>query len=526
MTDRRPQRQRSRGRDVWGREHVALLTSNQSAARDVAAHEQHGVTGAVLMESAGRAAAQILDRLYPRGSIAVVAGGGNNGGDALVLARSLHAWGRTVSIFAAGSRHPDASLLHGHDLGIEPADNLGAAVQADSVLVDGLLGTGASGAPRGAIAEAIAEMNASGAPIVALDLPSGVDGTSGAVPGVAIRAAATIAFGWPKLGSLLHPGRANCGRLVAVEIGFPAFVAQGEDTASLITPDWAMARLPARAPDAHKGTAGRLLVLAGREGMGGAAAIAAEAASRAGAGLVRVASHASNRLVMQKLVPEATFVDREAIDAADANLMHALLAGPGIGTDAAARRALDAALAGTARRAVVLDADALNLFAQDTPALRALAAEREIVITPHLMELSRLTGQAVDVLAADAPAAARAASRTFGCTVLVKGQPSLIAAPGRPLLVNSVGSSDLATAGMGDQLAGAIGAFLAAGSPPYEAAALALFYCGRAADLAGLGRSLTPRDVSAHLAEAFRRPAPRRQPLRLPFVTFDQAERW
>jgi len=142
------------------------------------------------------------------------------------------------------------------------------------------------------------------------------------------------------------------------------------------------------------------------------------------------------------------------------------------------------------------------------------------------MELSRLTGRAVHDIAGAPVTAARAAADAFGCTVLLKGQPSLIAAPGRPLLVNTTGSSDLATAGMGDQLAGAIGAFLAAGASAYEAAALALFFCGRAADLAGLGRSLSPRNVSAHMADAFRRPAPRRTPLRLPFVTFDQPPRW
>ncbi len=526
MTERRPHRPRTRGRDVWGREHVPLVTAAEAADLDRAADERHGVPGSVLMESAGRAAAAVIERLHPRGPVAVVAGGGNNGGDAVVVARTLLAWGRDVRLFSAGSTQPDLHLLHGFDLAIQPAEALTASLHAEAVLIDGLLGTGTQGPPRSLASAVIQTMNASGVPIVALDLPSGVDGTTGAVPGEAVRASATITFGWPKLGTLLQPARAHCGRLIAVEIGFPPHTPTGVAGAALITPAWAAARLPPRPPDAHKGTAGRLLILSGREGMGGAAAIAAEAASRAGAGLVRVASHASNRVVIHKLVPEATFVDREVLGPGDTDAVHALLAGPGIGTDATARQTLDRALQQTAGHPVVLDADALNLLAQDDGALRAIAAARDTVITPHAMELSRLTGESVGLITGDPVRAARAASETFGCTVLLKGQPSLIAARDRPLLVNSTGSSDLATAGMGDQLAGAIGAMLAAGLPGRDAAAVALFFCGRAADLAGLGRSLSPRDVSAHLADAFRWPMPRRLPLRLPFVTFDQPARW
>lgn len=520
---------RSRGRsrrerDIWGLEHVAVVTPRQATALDRAARE-NGIAEAVLMESAGRAAAAILAREWPTGTIAIVAGSGNNGGDAAVVARCLRAWGREVGIFAAGSRPPPQHLLHGFDLTIQSGEVSKDGLRRFDVLVDGILGTGATGAARGPAATAISAMNESGRPILALDLPSGVDAESGAVPGEAILATLTVQFGWPKIGLLLHPARSHCGRLVAVEIGFPPHHA-GEDEAALITPEWAARRLPTRPPDSHKGTAGRLLVLAGSQGMAGAALIAAEAACHAGAGLVRVASDPSNRLVIQGGVPEAVFLDRAHLDEESAGGVHALLAGPGLGADPAGREALDTALSLTGDVPVALDADALNLYAREPDTLRSLASKRDVVITPHPLELSRLLGRPLREITSDAPAAARDAAADFGCAVLLKGQPSMVAAPHQPLLLNTTGSSDLGSAGMGDQLAGAIGAFLAAGASARDAAAIALYYGGRAADLAARGRSLSPRDVSSHLALAFERPGAHRMPFGLPFVTFDQPTRW
>jgi NAD(P)H-hydrate epimerase len=524
MGERRARGRSRRGRDVWGLDQVPLVTPKQAAHLDANARES-GIAEAVLMESAGRAAAAIVAREWPSGAIGVIAGSGNNGGDAAVLARCLRAWGRDVTLFSAGSRPPDPRLYHGFEISPESGDLTAERLLKFDVLVDGILGTGATGPARGAARTAVCAMNEAGRTICALDLPSGVDAASGRVPGDAIRAVLTIQFGWPKIGLLLHPARSHCGRLVAVEIGFPPLEADASHGA-LITPEWAIRRLPRRAPDAHKGTAGRLLILAGSQGMAGAALIAAEAAFHAGAGLVRVASDPSNRLVIQTSIAEAIFLDRAHLDEESAGNVHALVAGPGLGTDPAGRSALDRALELTGDVAVALDADALNLLARDPEPLRRLASERDVVLTPHFMELSRLTGRALREIAADPVAAARAAAEDFGCVVLLKGQPSMVASPGQPLLVNSTGSSDLASAGMGDQLAGMIGAFLAAGANAREAAAVALYSGGRAADLAGRGRSLSPRDVSAHLPAAFRRPGAYRPPFGLPFVTFDQPARW
>lgn len=507
--------------DVFGVASVPLPDAAEAAAADRSAREDHGMPAPVLMENAGRAAALVLQRTFPDGPVVVLAGSGNNGGDAVVVARTLHAWGRDVTLITAGSRAPDPALFHGAELhSADDADSL----QRAAVIVDGMLGTGSTGAPRGEIATWVKRVCDVARPVLALDLPSGVDASSGAVPGIAVLAAVTVSFGWPKLGLMLHPARRQCGRLVAVDIGFPPALPASRGAA--ITSGWFAERLRPRDPQAHKSSAGRLCILAGSTGMAGAAVLSAVAAFRTGAGLVRIASPASNRVVVQSAVPEATFMDATALDEGDLSSMHALLAGPGMGTSEEARAALERALSLTGARPVLLDADALNMLAREPDTLHELAQRRPVLITPHVRELGRLLDAPEAELLADMPAAARRAAQRFGCAVLFKGQPSIVATPDGNLLVNTVGSSDTATAGMGDQLAGSIGAFLAAGHPPAEAAALALYACGRAADLAGFGRSLMPGDVSRHLPRALRSPGPAASSLDLPFVTFDQPPRW
>lgn len=530
--------------EVYGRDPVALLTAAEAAALDARARDD-GVPERVLMENAGRAAAQVIHRLFPVGRIVAVVGSGNNGGDALVALRSLRSWGRDVAFLNVGSGEPDTSLLTGFDVPCldpsdppdppdpsdpsDPADSAGPSVDAvlagAAVIVDGILGTGARGEPRERAAAMIRRMNGSGRPIVALDIPSGVDPTTGAVPGEAVSAVTTIQFGWPKTGALLHPGRARCGRIIAVEIGFPP-LADGEAAAAVITPDWARARLPRRNPSAHKNSVGRVLVVAGNTGVAGAAAIAGRSATRAGAGYVRVATVEANRAIIQTLVPEALFVDRADHDALRAALEQsdAILIGPGVGTDAAAEAVLDLVLEGAGERGLVLDADALTMLASRDGGFDGLG--RGALLTPHPGEMSRVTDLDVAAIRADPIGRARDLADRIGVAVLLKGAPSVVATPGQPVLVAGVGSSDLATAGMGDQLGAAAAAFMAAGVDPATAGGLALFYGSRAAELAGRGRSLTPHDVAALFHLAFDDPGPARSALDLPFVLFDQPARW
>jgi hydroxyethylthiazole kinase-like uncharacterized protein yjeF len=514
-------------RGTFGREHVALLTAAEAATLDRDARERHDVPGRVLMENAGRSAALVVQRLFPRGRVIAVLGSGNNGGDALVLLRNLQAWGRDVAYLQAGSTPPEPALFHGFDIPRIDHENVAQAFAEAGVLVDGILGTGATGAPREPAASVIRGMNASGRPIVALDIPTGVDPTTGDVPGDVVEAAVTLQFGWPKLGALQQPGRSHCGRIVAVEIGFPPLTPE-QSGAALITPGWAEARLPRRPQGAHKNMVGRLFVLAGHQGMSGAAVIAGRSAVRAGVGYSWVGSPEANRAILQLAVSEAIFVDREdeaalheAVSSADA-----VLAGPGIGTDAAAEHALDTVLDASGDRPCMLDADALNILARRDGALRGLAAHRPVLITPHPGEMSRLTGTSVGDIQKDRMDTARAWVDDHGATLLLKGAPSIVASPDAPVLVASTGSSDLASAGMGDMLSGTIGAFLAGGCPPRDAAGLGLFYGGRASELAGRHRGLSPNDVSDALHAAFADPGPAESPLGLPFVNFDQPPRW
>ncbi|HEU0302415.1 MAG TPA: NAD(P)H-hydrate epimerase, partial [Longimicrobium sp.] len=260
---------------------VSVLAAAEMRAWDERAITAHGVPEGVLMESAGRAAAAVVQRLYPVGRVVAVAGSGNNGGDALVAARTLRAWGRDVVLVHVGSSPPDATLLHGWDL--QPGQSPDA-FRGAGVVIDGLLGTGATGAPRAPYSDAIAAMNAAGAPVVALDGPSGVDLTTGAAPGEAVQAQVTVTFGAPKRGLLLFPGRRLAGRIAAVEIGFPPLAEDGA-TAALATPAWARSVLLPVPPDAHKGTTGKVSIVAGRRGMAGACALAGLGALRAGAGM-------------------------------------------------------------------------------------------------------------------------------------------------------------------------------------------------------------------------------------------------
>ena len=234
-------------------------TAGQAAGFDRFAIRDRGVPEPALMENAGRQAALIIQHLFGRGPVVALVGSGNNGGDALVCLRALAAWGHPVTAVTVGERPEPDPVLHGWDLpavGFGPAAGdevaLPRLLESAVVVVDGLLGTGIRGAPRAGYATAIEAANRAGGALVALDTPSGVDGTTGEVPGASIRASLTIAFGWPKLGTLLYPARARCGRIVAVEIGFPPDGAQdGEEWAELTTSGWAARRLPLRPVVTH-----------------------------------------------------------------------------------------------------------------------------------------------------------------------------------------------------------------------------------------------------------------------------------
>ena len=510
----------------FGKPRVQAPTSAQAAWYDRVSIQELGVPEPALMENAGRQAALIVQRLFPDGEVVALVGSGNNGGDALVCLRALAAWGRPVSAVLVGKRPRPDPVLHGWDL--PDARDVEPALARASVVVDGLLGTGVRGAPRSRYAEAIEAANRSPAPVVALDAPSGVDGATGRVPGGAVRADVTVAFGWPKLGTLLYPGRECSGRIVAVEIGFPprgedASEADDEPWAELLTPGWASRALPRRPPSTHKNAVGALAVVAG-SAMPGAAVLTTRTAFRCGAGLVR----ACGTSLLEELipaVPEALYVDagderalRDGVEAC-----RALVVGPGLGTAPPASRQLEAALTARGERPVAVDADALTLLARGAAGGLAGLASGPAVVTPHPGEMARLLDCSTAEVERDRVAAAKGLAEKHGVAVLLKGAPSLVAGPGGRLLVATVQeTSALAVAGMGDVLVGAVGAFLARGVTPVEAAGLALEVTGRAASACGLGPSLMPSDVVEAIPAALARRGNGATDLPFPFVTFDQ----
>jgi NAD(P)H-hydrate epimerase len=516
-----------------------VATGREAAAFDQFAHQKCGVPEPALMESAGRAAAEVGHALAPEGPVVVLAGAGHNGGDALVAARTLRAWGRSVSVLAPLPRDPADPLLHGWTLpwiepGLKsepepepgpepspalephlalepnPALELGgdlapaarAALASAALVIDGLLGTGLRGIPRPATARLIAALDACPATVLALDVPSGVDADTGAVPGAAVRATATVAFGWPKLGTLIGAGRSHTGRLIVAEIGFPP--AGDAFAARLLTPAWARSVRPRRAADTHKNAVGALTLVAGGEGMAGAAVLAGRAALRSGAGYLRLVSAPAHRDLIQAALPDAVFVDwsdgaavGDALEAA-----HAVAIGPGLGQTPAALGVLEHTLA-TSPSPLVVDADALNLLAAGRPrAIEALGTSRPVVLTPHPGEAARLLGSSAEDVQRDRPAAARALAERSAAVCVLKGMPSLVADPTGHLDVAGPGSSDLAVAGMGDVLTGSIGALLAQGLPPRDASGLALLAGAAAVAATGYGPGLAASDVPDHLPAA------------------------
>ncbi|MGD8700280.1 MAG: NAD(P)H-hydrate dehydratase [Gemmatimonadales bacterium] len=506
--------------DLFGVGRLPLPRAAEMAEIDRRAREEHGIPERLLMESAGRAIAQVVQHFFPDGKIVAAVGSGHNGGDAYIALRVLRAWGRDVLAIQAGSQPPDRALTHNWDVPLEHADAAAGAFASADVIVDGILGTGTTGAPKSGTARIIEAMNAVRARRVAVDGPSGMNFSTGEVPGACVDAHVTVTLGFPKLGLLFQPARALCGRILAAEIGFQP-VDDNEISALVITPGWAAEHVPQRAPDAHKGDAGYLLIAAGRKGMAGAGVLAARGALAMGAGIVRIASDAANRKICQTAVPEAIFVDidDETAMAEAGEWAHAVVMGPGFGQDQVASERLKRVLESTGTLPVLIDADGLNLLAAKPNELAELAKSRPVAITPHPGEMARLLSLTIQEVRADPVTVAGLAAERLRAAVLLKGAPSVVALSHEPALVSSTGSSAAASGGSGDVLSGACGAMLAARLPRRESLALGLFYCGRAAQL-GPVRGRSSLELVDSIPGAFLSPGAAAPPL--PFILFDQ----
>jgi len=510
----------------------SVFTAEEMRRLDRHAIAELGIPGATLMENAGRGAAESIIAALPelgaprRGArVVVVCGKGGNGGDGFVVARWLKRRGALPSVLLA---FPPAEIGGDARLkleemrrsGIRPlrlADGAASALARAHVVVDALLGTGSRGSPEGSVARAIELINASGRPVVALDIPSGMSADGGAPAGPAIRAALTLAFAGLKRGLVTAPGDELAGRVSVVPIGVPdGEVARGVTTFLLEASDVAP-HFPRRPRAAHKGTYGHLLLVAGSLGKTGAAALAAAAAMRSGSGLVTVATPVSQQPVVASLVVEAmteplpeTPARTLALKARDvivelAAPRDAVAIGPGIGLDEETQQ-LVRSLIQELRKPLAADADALTALAGHLEALRAAPSVR--CLTPHPGEMARMLGARVDDVQRDRIETAREFATRYRVYVVLKGARSVIGTPDGRVFVNPSGNPGMASGGTGDVLTGMLGAFLARGMEPGAALQSSVYLHGSAGDIAAerVGEeALIAGDVVAAIPEAFKR---------------------
>ncbi len=491
-----------------------MLTEPLYSAAEMRAAEA-AYTGPTLelMERAGAAVADAILRGYPDArTVSVWCGAGANGGDGFVVARKLHEAGRGVQVRLLAPEERIAgdaleNLRRARALGLLFVDEWTPA----DVVVDALFGTGFTGAPRPEAARAIWEMNALESPVVSVDVPSGVDASTGEIAGPAVEAALTVTFHGRKLGLVVAPGRFHAGRVEVADIGLDHAATRHRRTTEAI-----LALVPRRGERDNKYSAGAVLVVGGSTGLTGAPCLTAEAALRAGAGIVTACVPASLNLVFEQRLLEVmtrpcpdedgrmTAAAAEVILAA-AERADAVALGPGLGrTDAT--RELVRILLERLELPVVLDAD--GLWAVAGHLAWVFARDAPTVLTPHAGELARLLGRESAWVSAHRLDAVQAGADDAGAVVLLKGADTLVGAPGHGVLVSDHGNPGLATAGSGDVLAGVAAAFLAKGMEPQVAAAAAATAAGVASGLAAETHGtagMIARDVVEALSPALSR---------------------
>lgn len=523
---------------------MILVTAAEMRRLDQLTIERYGTPGHVLMERAGSGATRVLLEQFPhvrRQRVVVVAGKGNNGGDGFVIARLLRRKGVRAEVVLLGratavtgdaarmlkalrrSRVPIIEVATNKDV-----SKLATTLADAALLVDAIFGTGLNAPVEGRYAEILHLMNASGVPIFAVDMPSGLDadrgtplgardlegaisgasvataphsdptGSGRAEPrvrgpaslGVAIQAEVTATFGFAKVGQVIHPGVVHVGTLAVVDIGIaPQAVAEVQPRTRLLDADEVASLVPVRSPEAHKGSCGHVLVIAGSRGHTGAALLAAHAACRSGAGLTTLAGPASLNMVYCSGAPEVMTAPLHDVDgllefneAEMRNLLHgktAVIVGPGMGTHGAAQTLVRFLLA-EVPLPMVIDADALTCLARDLSLLKG--ARAHALLTPHPGEMARLLACETAAVQADRVGMARSFAAAHGCVLVLKGARSVIAEPGGAVSINPTGNPGMASGGMGDALCGILGGLLAQGLTPADAACLGVYLHGEVAD--------------------------------------------
>ena len=489
-----------------------ILTSEEVRAAEQTA-ARSGMSLWTLMQNAGRACADVLSERFPSGRVLVLAGPGNNGGDALVAAERLGAMGRDVSVFELTSKAirsqegrlaSEALSCPRHPLGqVRPAPG--------DIILDGLFGAGLSRPLEGEAASVIELINAAKLRVVAIDIPSGVSADTGAPCGPGLRADITVTFGARKPAHVLQPAASLCGRVVIRDIGFERFIDPAGALVKCNEPELWAHRLHWPTAMSHKHSRGRLAVVSGGPANTGAARLAAAAGLRSGAGLVTLFCPPHALPVTAgalKAVMVSTFSDSESIEARK-DRADAVVIGPAAGVTPETRAHVEALL--RAGRPAVLDADAISVFSDDARALALLTVNGEavrenegaskgayVVLTPHVGEFERLRPGVLETSPNRITATVSTAAMT-GCVVLLKGPDTVIAAPDGRAVVNTHATPFLATAGSGDVLAGLIGGLMAQGMDAFDAACAGAWMHGDAGLRAGPG--MTAEDLDASLRQ-------------------------
>ena len=506
---------------------MVLVTAEEMRELDRRAIAEWGIEALELMEQAGRAVARAVVELVEPGVAVVLCGKGNNGGDGFVAARILAENGftvRVIPVLGSSDLSPEARYawerLGSTACVVEPLTSpeaLSELLENADVVVDAILGTGARAALREPLDWVVALVNASGVPVVAADIPTGFDATTGEVPVAAMRCAVTVALGLPKIGMVTVNGVRFCGQIRVEPLGFPREL--------LESPMWhrktmklqeVAALLPMRPLDANKGTFGLVTVCAGSRWMPGAAVLAAQGALRSGVGLVRLHVPGCIVPIVAPQLPEVLLSATEDPSAANlepasvetwSRLLHkatAVVIGPGLEVTDGTREFLAQVLEND-HLPIVLDADALNLVATER-SLRERIHSR-CVLTPHPGEMSRLLGNSTAEIAENRWEAVECARDRYGCTVLLKGFGSLVGCVNGDVVHVASGNTALSRGGAGDVLSGVLGGLLAQGVEPGEATILGAFVCGLAADLLvrqESPRGLTISDVAGALPRAWK----------------------
>lgn len=514
---------------------LPVVTADEMREMDRVTIEKF-VPGLDLMEGAGRGVKEAITARWEarKGAhVVIVCGKGNNGGDGFVIARLLRKDGYGVKTFLLGkakdlkgdalTNYKKLKRMKAGVVEIAAANipDLEGAIEDAYVIVDAVFGTGFAGEPKGVAAAAIEAMNVAGAPVVAVDIPSGVNASTGEAA-LAVAADITVTMALPKRGHTLHPGRALTGELAVVDIGIPIDVVAGNDPGVyLMQPEDIAGALPARPPDAHKWSCGAVAAVCGSTGFTGAAALTCTSALRAGAGLVTLAVPKGLNTIMEvKLTEVMTLPVADTRDGSFAlkaatkikkliEKADAVAIGPGLSLNTETQQLVRRLLPKMGRPAV-LDADGINAFAGKPKKLKGL--DFPLIITPHAGELSRLTGIDKGAIGMERIDAARYVATELGLVVVLKGAPTVVSEPTGSVYVNPTGNEGLATAGSGDVLTGVIAGFLAQGLDAIPAACCGAYVHGLAADmlresighygfLAGDVQDMIPMAVASLLGE-------------------------